>query len=121
MLVHVKQTFIKSLSNNVMGHDTKKKSILCGTKITENLVFQPEAPVLKYHQKTSNSCCLSILASLFHSIGDNRAVTDFVNRIGESLTLQTDKFRNRIHFSDYIMTNRKHIKGEKHLKYNLNM
>ena len=38
-------------------------------------MFHPEALVLKYHQKLSNSCCLISLASAFHSIGDNRDAT----------------------------------------------
>ena len=37
-------------------------------KTTENIVILPEASVPKYHQKTSNICCLSSLASAFHSI-----------------------------------------------------
>ena len=56
-------------------------------KTTENIVFHPAAPVIKYHQKTSNSCCLSSLASAFHIISDNRAVNSLVNSIEESLTL----------------------------------
>ena len=75
--------------------------------------------MIKYHQKWSNSCCLSSLASYFHCIDDNRTVTYLVNIIEESLNLQTDKFKNRIHFANAIMTNRK--KGEKNLRYNLKM
>ena len=41
-------------------------------KITRKLQFHPAAPVVKYHQNTSNSCCLSSLASAFHYYGDNR-------------------------------------------------
>ena len=50
-------------------------------KITRKLQFHPAAPVIKYHQKTSNSCCLSSLESDFHCISDNRAITDLVNSI----------------------------------------
>ena len=56
-------------------------------KITDNIVFHPQSPVLKYHQKMYNCCCLSSLASSFHIIHDNRAVTALENRIEESLTL----------------------------------
>ena len=42
-----------------------------------------------------------------------------MNCIEESLTLQKDEFRNIIHFDNYIMTNRIHIKGEQHLIYNM--
>ena len=75
--------------------------------------------MIKYHQKSYNSCCLSSLEPAFHSIGDDWDVTALVDRIEESLTLQTDKFRNRIHFANGIMSNRMKIKGEHRLRYNL--
>ena len=75
--------------------------------------------MIKYHQKSSNSCCLSSLASSFHIIGDGRAENALVNLIGESLTLHTYTFRNRIHFDYAIMTNILHIKVEHCLRYNL--
>ena len=50
-------------------------------KITENIVFHPEAPVLKYHQNSSNSYFLSRLSSAFHGIGDTRAAYSLVDRI----------------------------------------
>ena len=84
-------------------------------------MFWTAAPVLKYHQKTSNSIFLGSLASAFHSIGHKRSVPAILNFIEESLTLQTNKFRNRIHFSNNIMTNIMHIIGEQRLKYNLNL
>ena len=75
--------------------------------------------MIKYHRKSYNSCCLSCLSPAFHSISDNRAVTDLVNHIEESLTLHKDKFRNIIHFSNAIMTIRMKIKGEHNLRYNM--
>ena len=75
--------------------------------------------MLESHQKKYNNHCLSSLASYLHSIGDNRVVTNLVNCIEESLTLQTDKSRNIIHFDCYIMKNRIHIKGEQRLRYNM--
>ena len=89
------------------------------TKITENIMFCLEAPVLKYHRKSSNSCCSSSLASAFHIISDNRAVTTLVNRIESSLTLLTDKFRNIIDFANDIMKSRICHKGEQRLRYNM--
>ena len=62
---------------------------------------------------------MSSLASEFYSIGDDRAITDLVNFTEESLTLHTDKFRNRINFANAIMTNIMNIKGEQHLRYNM--
>ena len=88
-------------------------------KITRNLQFHTAAPLIKYHQKTYNSWCLSSLASTFHCINDNRALPDLVNSIEESLTLQTKKCKNRIHYSNSIMKNREQIKGEQNLRYNL--
>ena len=47
-------------------------------KITRKVQFHPAAPVIKYHQKISDSCYLSSLVSSFHCINDNRAVPDLV-------------------------------------------
>ena len=74
------------------GDDTKIFQIfgfpIGNAKITRKVQFHPVAPLIKYHQKTSNSCCLIILASGFHCIYDNRAVPALVNRIEESLILK---------------------------------
>ena len=87
--------------------------------MNKNLRFPTEAPLIKYHQKSSNSFCLSSLASAFHCIGDNRSVTDLVNKIEESLTIQTEISNSRIHFANYIMKNRRKLKCEQNLQYNL--
>ena len=42
-----------------------------------------------------------------------------MNLIEESLTLQTEIFKSRIHFANTIMKNRRKIKGEQNLQYNL--
>ena len=76
-------------------------------KITRKVQFHPATPVIKYHQKTSNSCWLSSLSSVFHCINDNRCVPALVNSIEELLTLQTEMFKNIIHFANVIMSNRK--------------
>ena len=60
---------------------------------------------------------MSSLTSAFHLISDDRAVTAIVNHIEESLTLQTDKSRNRIHFDNAIIKNIKKIKGSHNLRY----
>ena len=74
-----------------MGDDTKIDQIfgvsIDSTKITRKVQFDTAAPLIKYHQNTSNSCCLIVLASTFHCINDNRDVTTLVNSIEESLTL----------------------------------
>ena len=50
-------------------------------KNTEEMLFNPRATVLKYHQESYNSCCLSSLKSYFHSIGDNKAAPSVANCI----------------------------------------
>ena len=54
---------------------------ISNAKIPRKLQFHPAASVIKYHQKTSNSCCLSILASEFHCIDDNRNLSTLANSI----------------------------------------
>ena len=83
--------------------------------------FRTEAPFIKYQQKISNSCYLNSLASTFHCIDDNRAVTDLVNIFEESLTLHTEIFKSRIHLINTIMNNRRIIKGEHNIQYNLTL
>ena len=73
------------------GGDTKTFQIfgvpIGNAKIARNLQFHLAAPVMKYHQKTYNSCCWSSLSSAFLCMNDNRDVLDLVNSIEESLTL----------------------------------
>ena len=105
------------------GDDTKTFQIfgllIGNAKITRKAQFHPAAPVIKYHQKTYNSCCLSSLASAFHCINYNRYIYSLVNSIEESLTLEKENCKNRIHFAYAIMSNRIKIKGEQNLRYNL--
>ena len=89
-----------------MSQRKKQSSLMnpiSNAKITENIVFCPELPVLEFHQNISNSCCLSSLASDFHIIENNRVLNALMNRTGEPLTIQTDKSRNRIYFDNDIM------------------
>ena len=77
--------YFKIYQNIFRGDDTKTYQLFAvpigNVKITDEIQFRPAAPVIKYHQKLSNSCCLSSLASSFHVIVDNRAVTALVNII----------------------------------------
>ena len=74
------------------GDETKTFQIygvLIGNeKISRKVQFHLAAPVMKYHQKTPNSCCLISLASDFHCFNDNRYVLANVNNIEESFTLE---------------------------------
>ena len=81
-------------------------------KITRKVQFHPAAPVIKYHQNTYNSSYLISLASAFHYINENRAITALVNIIEESLTLEKENSKNIIHFANTIMSNRRKIKGQ---------
>ena len=89
------------------------------TKITRKVQFHLAAPVMKYLQKTYNSCCLISLVSSCHCINDKRDVLDLVNSIEESLTLEKGNLKNKIHFANAIMSIRRKMKGEQNLRYNL--
>ena len=71
--------------NKLRGDDRKTYQIfgvlIGNSKITRKLQFHPAAPVIKYHQKTYNSCCLNSLESYFQCIGNNRYVPELVNSI----------------------------------------
>ena len=75
----------KLYQTNIRGQEIKTYQLyvvpIGSAKITEKIEFHSEAPVLKYHQELSNGCCLSSLASSFHSIVDNRDVTSLENII----------------------------------------
>ena len=85
--------------------------------MTRNVQFHSAAPLIKYHQKTFNGCCLNSLAYAFQCINDNRAVPALVNSIEESFNLQTKDCKNIIHFATIIMKNRIKIKCEMSLGY----
>ena len=69
------------------GDDTKTYQIfgvpIGNAKMKINAQFHPAAPLIKYHQKTYNSFCLSSLESYFHCIVDNMDVSAIVNCIEE--------------------------------------
>ena len=88
-------------------------------KITRKVQFHLAPPVTKYHQKTSNSFCLSSLAPAFHFINYNRDLLALVNIIEESLTPDKDNCKNGINFANAIISNRRKIKGEQNLRYNM--
>ena len=105
------------------GDDTKTYQIfwvpIGNAKITRKVQFHPAATLIEYHQKISNSCCLSSLASAFNFIIDNRDIPALVNHIEEKLTLQTENCKNIIHFANDITKNRVKVKVEQNLRYNL--
>ena len=76
--------------------------------------------MIKYHQDSSNSCCLCSLASYFRIIYEKRSVTALSNHIEESLTFQSNRFRNRIDFVNDITKKKLRQTGEQHLRYNIN-
>ena len=108
---------------NIKGQETKKYQLFVvpigNTNITERMVFHPEAPVLKYHQESSNSFCLISLTSTFHSISEDRAINSLANCTEESLTLKTNISRNIVDSANDILKKQLHHNGEQHLRYNL--
>ena len=80
---HVNQIFIENCIKLNEGMMIIFGLPIGNVKITRKLQFHPAAPVIKYYQNTSNSCCLSSLLSTFHCINENRAVPALVNSIEE--------------------------------------
>ena len=77
---------IKLYQPNIEGQDMEKYKLFVvpigNEKVKQKIEFYPRAPVLKYYQQSYNNCCLSGLASTFHSIGENKAATALANHIG---------------------------------------
>ena len=70
--------FYRKMYQTKFRGDDKKTFKMFGVpignaKITRKVLFRPASPLIKYHQKTYNSCCLSSLGSVFHCINDNRS------------------------------------------------
>ena len=85
ILWHVNQISIKLYEDKFRGDTTQDYQkfgvTISNARMNKNVQFCTKAPLIKYHQNISNSCCLSSLASAFHCIGENRAVTSPVSRI----------------------------------------
>ena len=73
--------------------------------------FNIDAPMLKYRQNTSNSCCFGSLASYFEITNQTKAADYISKHIEESLTSQVG-FRNIIDFGNSALKNQKRVKGE---------
>ena len=71
---------IKNISNNWSAN------ISCENN--KKVQFHLAEPVIKYHQKTYNNCCLSSSELAFRCINDNRDVHSLVNTIEESFNLE---------------------------------
>ena len=117
--------YIELYQTKFRGGDTKTFQIIGvpigNVKIKRQVQFHLAAPLMKYHQKTFNSFCLSSLASEFNCINYNMYVLALVNIIEESLTLEKENCKNKIHFANSIMSNRREIKGKQTLRYNLSI
>ena len=50
-------------------------------KVVKSFMFQKDAPIISYCQKTLNSCCFSSLESAFASIKHFKAANDIYIRI----------------------------------------
>ena len=72
-------------------------------KCVESFKFQNDAPILKYCQKTLNSCCFISLASAFASIKHFKAANDTSTRTQEYLKSEVG---NRIDYANDILKNK---------------
>ena len=96
--------------NTQEGNVFKKfQAPILNEKCVESFKFQNDAPILKYFQKTLNSCCLSILASAFASINHNSADNAISMRIEEFLKSEVG---NCIDFANDILKKQKRNKCE---------
>ena len=75
-------------------------------KNVEEMKFHIDAPMLKYCQSTSNSCCFSSLESEFDSINQIKDANAISKRIEESLKSQVG-FRNCIDLANTALKNQK--------------
>ena len=66
--------------------------------------------MLKYYQKSFNSCCFSSLASAFAGNKETKAVDVISMCIEESFNIEVG---NRIDFSNAILKNEKKLKEKK--------
>ena len=64
-------------------------------KCVESFKFRNDAPIIKYCQKSLNSCCFSSLASSFANINHNNAANAISLHMKESLKSEVG---NRIDF-----------------------
>ena len=76
------------------------------SKNVEEIKFHIDAPMIKYCQNTSNSCCFSSLVLAFGSINKIKAINAISERIEKSLTSQVG-FRNRIDFASAVFFTKK--------------
>ena len=79
---------------------------IVSAKNVEEMKFRIDAPILKYLQNTSNSCCFSSLASAFDSNDQIKSANAISNHIEESLTSQVS-FRNCIDSVNAVLKTKK--------------
>ena len=84
-------------------------------KCVESFKLRKDAPILKYCQKTLNSCCFSSLALAFASINHNAAANDISMRTEESLKSEVG---NRSDFANDILKDKILNKDEPKVHYN---
>ena len=103
-LVYIKKLF--QIHDNTQDTNTFKSfQVPIGNeKCVESFNFNNDAPILKYCQKSLNSCCFSSLASDFVSIKQIKATNAISSRIEESLKSEVG---NHIYFASAILKNKK--------------
>ena len=99
-LIYIRNVF--QIHNDTQDISTFRffKVPIGNSKCVEPFKFQNDAPILKYFQKSLNSCCFSSLASSFDGIYHNKASNAISLRIEESLESEVG---NRIDFANDIL------------------
>ena len=115
-LIYIKKLF-QSHDDMQDGITFKTFQVPIGNvRCVESFKFQNDAPILKFCQKTLNSCCFSSLAPAFASINNFNAANAISMRIEESLKSEVG---NRIDFANDILKSKKINAGDTRVKYNL--
>ena len=125
ILAHVKLIYTRKIfqrHDETQDTNTFKMFVakIGNAKNVDGLNFHIDAQMLKYCQNISNSCYFISLVSTFDSIYQINSANDISKRIEEALTSRIG-FRNRINFANSVLKNKKIVKGEHKLYYNLNM
>ena len=89
---------------------------IVNAKFVESFKFLNDAPILKYCQKSLNSCCFNSLVSSFADINHNNSANAISMRIEESLNSEVG---HCIDFSNDILKNNKRNIGEAKVCYKM--
>ena len=107
-LIYIRNLFRAAMIHKIKIHIKYFKFQLKKSKCVETFKFHNDVPILKYCQKSLNSCCFSSLLSYFASIEQATYANAISLQIEETLKIKTG---NRIDFLNAILKNEKRSKA----------